>query len=341
MVKRYEIRGIGRAGLLTGVVFCAGLGTAYAHHVIVDTDYVVSNKDKPGVVLVDARAASDYKKGLIPGAVVLGEKGGAVGLRDVDARILPVQKLEKILGDAGITRENEIIIYGAKGDTGPDVVFWILEYLGAGKAKVYHGGMDDWTKGKHPLTNEARKLPVAQFTAKVRPEVIATTEFVKKNLQNKEIQFLDSRTVKESAGEDIRAVRGGYIPAVNHANIPYESAWADPEAAVKLAEKKVQDREGMALKDTAGIKELYKKFDPKKEVVAYCQTGTRSTQTYAVLREMGYQKVRNYDDSWIVWGSQVDLPAGNASYYDFVKANAAIKRLDALEKKVEELAAKK
>src|ERR1035437_3941668 len=87
-----------------------GFGTAYAGSVIVDTDYVLKNKDKPGVVLVDVRAASDYKKGLITGAVVLGEKPGEVILRDVDARILPVKKMEKILGDAGLTRENEIIV---------------------------------------------------------------------------------------------------------------------------------------------------------------------------------------------------------------------------------------
>ncbi len=341
MERRYEKWGSCRSGLLAGVVFCAGIGSAYAQHVIVDTDYVVKNKDKPGVVVVDARAVGDYKKGLIPGAVVLGEHGGAKELRDVDARILPVKKLEKILGDAGIKRENEIIVYGAKGDTGPTVVFWILEYLGVEKAKVYMGGMDDWTKAKQHLTNDVRKLAAAQFTAKVRPELLATTEYVKKNLQNKEVQFLDSRTAKESAGDDIRALRGGHIAAANHVNIPYESAWVDPDAGKKLAEKKVQDREGMALKDAAGLKELYKKFDPKKEVVAYCQTGTRSTYTYAVLRDMGFQKVRNYDDSWIVYGSDSGLPVADVSYYDFVKANAALKRLDALEKKVEELAAKK
>ena len=324
-----------------GLVLSGWVGAVNAHHVIVETDYVIKNKDKPGVILIDARAASAYKKGLIPGAVVLSDKAGAVALRDVDARILPVAKLEKILGEAGITRENELIVYGAKSDTSPTVVFWILEYLGAEKARVYLGGIDDWMKGKHPLTNEARKLPAAKFTAKVQADRLATTEFVKKSLKSKEVQFIDSRTVKENAGEDIRAVRGGYIPAANHVNIPYEFAWKDPEAAKKLAEKKVQDREGMALKDASGIKELYKGVDPKKEVVAYCQTGTRSTQTYAVLREMGYQKVRNYDDSWIVWGSQVDLPASNVSYYDFVKANAALRRLDALEKKVEALTPKK
>ena len=129
------------------------------------------------------------------------------------------------------------------------------------------------------------------------------------------------------------ALRGGYIAAANHVNIPYEYAWKDPETAKKLAEKTVKDREGMGLKDAAGIKELYKGLDPKKEVVAYCQTGTRSTQTYAVLREAGYQKVRNYDDSWIVWGSDRNLPAKNVSYFNFVKVNKAMKRLEALEKR--------
>lgn len=341
MNQRENIWKICRAALLLGGFLCTGMGTAYADRVIVDTDYVLKNKDRPGVVLVDARAASDYKKGLIPGAIVLGEKPGAVLLRDVDARILPVKKMEKLLGDAGLTRDNEIIVYGAKGDTGPTVVFWILEYLGAEKAKVYMGGMDDWTAAKNHMTNEARKLPAAQFTAKVQMDRIATTDYVKKNLKSKDVQFLDSRTVKENSGEDIRALRGGHIAAANHVNIPYEQVWKDPETAQKLAEKAVKDREGMSLKDAAALKELYKGLDPKKEVVAYCQTGTRSTYAYAVLRDMGYQKVRNYDDSWIVYGSEPELPAGNVSYYDFVKANAAMKRLDALEKQVEALAAKK
>ena len=330
-----------KAGILLALFLGTGIGTAFAGSVIVDTDYVAQNKDKPGVVLIDARGASDYKKGMIHGATVLDEKPGQVVLRDVNARVLPVNKLEKILGDAGITRDNEIIVYGTKGDTGPDVVFWILEYLGVDKAKVYHGGMDDWIAGKNPITNESRKLPAAKFSAKVRPEVIATTDYVKKNLKNKDIQFIDSRTVKEHAGEDIRSVRGGHIAAVNQASIPYENAWVDPETSNKLAEKKVANRDGAALKPQDALKAVYKGIDPNKEVVAYCQTGTRSTQTYAVLRDLGYKKVRNYDDSWIIYGANPDLPANNVTYFDFVKVNAAMKSLEALEKRIAALEPKK
>jgi thiosulfate/3-mercaptopyruvate sulfurtransferase len=317
-------------------------GSAAAGSVIVDTDYVVKNKDRPGVVLVDARNEAQAKKGLIPGAVLLDARGAARALRTtVDARLLPVAQLEELLGKAGIALDNEIIVYGVKGDNAPYVAFWILEYLGAPKAKVYHGGIDDWMAARQRLTNEARTAPATKFTAKVREDRLATTEFVGNSLSNKDIQFVDARTRQESAGDDIRALRGGHIAAVSHWNIPYQQAWVDPDTPKKLAEKKVPDRAGMAFKDAAALKELYKDLDPNKEVIAYCQTGTRSTQTYALLRDMGFKKVRNYDDSWIVYGSTLDLPVQNATYYNFVAVNAALRRLDALEKQLAEQAARK
>ena len=201
--------------------------------------------------------------------------------------------------------------------------------------------MDDWTSAKHPITNDVKKLPATKFAAKVRADRLATTDFVSKNLKNNQVQFIDTRTRRENAGEDIRALRGGYIPAANHVNIPFEEAWKDPETMKKLADKKVDNRHGAALKDLAELKTLYKGLDPDKEVVAYCQTGTRAAQSYAVLRDMGFKKVRNYDDSWIVWGSKLDQPTANTSYYDFVKVNAALGKIDDLEKKVEALSAKK
>lgn len=307
--------------------------------IFVDTDYVQKNKDRPGVVLLDVRGEADYKKGHVPGAISLGGGGAAVVLRDVDARILPVKKLEEILGKAGVGLDDEIIAYGSKGETGASVAFWILEYLGSAKAKIYHGGYDDWTAGKLPVTNEDRKLAAKAFGAKPRADVLATTDYVKANLNNPNVQILDVRTRKEFSGDDIRALRGGHI--AGSVNIPYEEAWVDPAAAKKFAEKAVDNRNGMALKDMAALKELYKGLDPKKEVVALCQTGTRSTQTYAALRDLGFQKVRNYDDSWIVWGSRVELPVADVSYFDFVKVNAAMGRLAELEKKVAAMEGKK
>lgn len=319
------------------ILFLAG--SAFGAEVIVDTAYVAKQKDMAGVVVLDARSEAGYKEGHIPGAINLGGKGAAVVLRDVDARILPVKTLEKILSDAGISRDHEIIVYGNKGNTNMSVPFWILEYLGAEKVKAYWGGIDDWMAAKQPVMTEGKKLPAATFTAKVRSDRLATTDYVKANLKKPDVQIVDARTPKEFSGDDIRAVRGGHIPGA--VLIPYEQNWVDPEAAKKLAEKKVTNRDGLAPKDAKALGELYKGLDPKKEVVAYCQTGTRSTLTYIALRSLGFQKVRNYDDSWIVWGSRLDLPVESVSYYDFVQVNAALKKIEAMEKQMEEMAKKK
>ncbi len=82
-------------------------------------------------------------------------------------------------------------------------------------------------------------------------------------------------------------------------------------------------------------------------IVAYCQTGTRSTLTYLELRLMGFKDPANWDDSWRVYGS--DLHAGNpidapngVQYYNFAKVNKSIKKLNkkvkALEAVVKKLA---
>ncbi len=314
-------------------------GSAFGAEVIVNTDYVAKQKDKAGVVLLDVRSEAGYKEGHIPGAINLGGRGALVVLRDVDARILPVKKLEDILGGAGITRDQEIIVYGNKGNTNMSVPFWILEYLGAEKVKAYWGGIDDWKAAKQPMTAEEKKLPPAKFVAKVKADRLATTDYVKANLKTPNVQILDARTPREFSGDDIRAVRGGHIPGA--ILIPYEQNWVDPETEKKLAEKTVTNRDGMAPKDATALKDLYKALDPKKEVVAYCQTGTRSTLTYLALRSLGFEKIRNYDDSWIVWGSRPDLPVESASYYDFVKVNSALRELETLKAQMEELLKKR
>ena len=301
------------------------------------------NIEKSDWVVVDCRDLDAYLKGHIPGAVSLGKKCGTA-LRDPTARVFKdVKKYEDLLGKVGVGNNTHVVFYhGDMRDlTDATVGFWVMEYLGHdGKVHVLNGGLDAWRKAGQRLDDKPAKKDPTTFKAKVVKSRYASTDEILKIAkgQVKGVQLIDSRTVKEHKGEDIRALRGGHIAAANHANIPYEQGWVDPAATSKLAEKKVDNRNGMALKDTSGLKDLYKGLDPKKEVVAYCQTGTRSTQTYAVLRELGFQKVRNYDDSWIVYGSNLDLPAKNASYYDFVKVNAALKRLEALEKRLDQIA---
>ena len=64
-------------------------------------------------------------------------------------------------------------------------------------------------------------------------------------------------------------------------------------------------------KSDEDLAKLYadKGFDDSKETIAYCRIGERSSHTWFVLQEiLGKQNVKNYDGSWVEYGSLVGAP---------------------------------
>ena len=52
-----------------------------------------------------------------------------------------------------------------------------------------------------------------------------------------------------------------------------------------------------------------KGVDPKKDSIAYCRIGERSSHTWVVLKYLlGLSNVKNYDGSWTEYGSLVGVP---------------------------------
>ncbi len=284
-----------------------------------------------GVIVWDTRAPDAYRKGHIPGAVNVGFVGHV--LRDPQTEdYLPVAHLERLLGGAGIDPFKEVIVYGGKAD--PYVYFATvtLRYLGGDQPRVYHGGIDDWAAAGQPvITRDERRAPV---TFKARPDArwALDTAAVRQKLGAPDIQILDVRTPDEYAGRDVRALRGGHIPGA--LNIPYEQNWKDPAAPGKLARKEVATTEGLNLKSLDELRALYRKLDPNKETVVYCQSGVRASQTAEVLKGLGFRDVKVYDASWLGYGNTFDAPAESVTYFNVAGVNA---RMRALESRIEQL----
>jgi thiosulfate/3-mercaptopyruvate sulfurtransferase len=144
-------------------------------------------------------------------------------------------------------------------------------------------------------------------------------------------------------GQDIRAIRGGHIPGA--VNIPFEQNWADPETRGKLARKQVSNNAGMSLKPVEALKQLYSKLDPNKETVVYCQSGTRASESAAVLQHLGFTNVKVYDSSWLGYGNTLDAPAENQTFFNVGLFSSRISelqnRINQLEKDIAEAKAKK
>lgn len=318
------------------IALFAWAGTAAAAQwanpgLLVSADELKKGMEQGNWVAVDCRGLKDYAKGHIPGAISLGKRCKKA-LRDATSRVfVNASKYEKLFGKVGISNDTHVVFYydGLGTMTDATTGFWIMEYLGHDKAHVLNGGIDAWRKAGNRLDNKPVKLAETTFKANVMPSRYSDTDEIVAIAEGKkpETQLLDSRSAKEHAGKDIRALRGGHIPntKLNVSHI---------DSLPKEKNKKTGEMETVAYLDPETAAKAFGGLDKDKRIVAHCQTGTRSTMTYLQLRALGFKDPANWDDSWRIYGSTLDYPVEEEQWYNFAGVNKKIKNL---EKKVKAL----
>jgi thiosulfate/3-mercaptopyruvate sulfurtransferase len=308
---------------------------------IVDGQYVAEAIARNAIAW-DVRPAEAYAKGHIAGVVSIGEATKV--LRDENTEdFIATERIEKILGAAGLDPKREIIVYGSRGSPNTYFGLYTLQYFGSTSVRVYHDGFEDWAAAGWAISSEASRLAPIALKLEINPTVAVTTKEMVARLNDPNVQIVDARSPQEFMSQDIRAIRGGHIPGA--VNIPFEQNWVDPETRSTLARKQVSSNAGMSLKPVEALKQLYSKLDPHKETVVYCQTGTRASETASVLHHLGFTKVKVYDSSWLGYGNTLDAPAENVTFFNVGLLNSRIlalqSRIDQLEKEVAEAKAKK
>lgn len=323
-----------RSRLAALMLAACSAAQALASTLVVDDAYVDAAL-KRGALVWDARDAVDYAKGHIPGAVNMGSVADV--FRDPNREDPPsAAAASRLFGAAGMDILNkEVIVYTRKGDPFAYYGARMVEYYGAPHGKVFHGGLDDWTAAGRPVSTTPTRLPAVELTLRAEGRGIVSNQEVVERVKSGRAQILDTRTVKEYSGEDIRAIRGGHIPGA--VNIPYEDNWRDPAAASKLAAKQVQNRDGMALKGRDELAKLYSRLDPAKETVVYCQSGVRASETAAVLRDLGFKDVKVHESSWLGYAGVLSAPVEKEV---FVNVGALNARIGELQNRVRELESK-
>jgi thiosulfate/3-mercaptopyruvate sulfurtransferase len=320
-----------------GLVLSAWAGTASAAQwanpdLLVTPETVKANIDKPDWVVIDCRSLADYAQGHIPGAISLG-KPCRSALRDSTSRAFrDVSKYENLLGKVGIGNDTHVVFYHGdlKTLTDATVGFWILEHLGHDKVHVLNGGLEAWRKAGNRLDNKPVRKEPTTFTARANAKSYAETGEILQVAKGgaKEVQLVDSRTANEFNGTDIRAIRGGHVPntTVNISHVDTVTHEKNP---------KTGKMEPTGYLDPDTLEKAFGNLDKNKRTIAYCQTGTRSTLTYLQFRLMGFQDAANWDESWRVYGSQLDFPVDDEQWYNFASVNNKIKSLEAKVKKLE------
>ena len=319
--------------LFGGMIFVLILSwpvSAFADHwkhpeLLVEAKQLKGHIESKGYVVVDCRDLKDYLKGHIPGAISFG-KQCKKALRDTTSRVFrDTSKYERLFSKAGISNNDVVIYYydGLKTITDATVAFWVTELLGHKKVHVLNGGLDAWRKAGYRLDTKPVRLKETKFVAKVDPAKYAeTAEILAIAMgQKNKTQLIDSRTEKEHEGSDIRAIRGGTVPntTMNFSHLGSLATSKNPKTG-KL--------EPIAYFDVKAAKQAYGKLDKNKRTIAFCQTGTRSTMTYLQLRMLGFENVANWDESWRVYGSNLEYPVAGEQWFNFAGLNKKIKSLE-------------
>jgi thiosulfate/3-mercaptopyruvate sulfurtransferase len=257
---------------------------------IVDAKWLREHRGDTDLILIDTRAAKDFRAGHLRGArhfdpfpfhhIDTSERG----IAEFGAQ------LEWIFSALGITGRETVVCYENESGMRAARVQWALEYAGHSMAKMLDGGLKA-AAGENLATNVEKFAPT-DFQLKARAEVLATYAHLVGKLGRPEVQIFDVRSDAEYFSERVRAKHGGAIPG------SYHQDWTAALAADGIVKSPAELR---AQFEALGL-------DPAAEIIPYCQGGYRAAHAYLALKIAGYPNVRNYLGSWAEWGNRDDLP---------------------------------
>lgn len=267
--------------------------------VLVDADWVASNLDAPGFVLVEVdEDVSAYDKGHIRGAVKLDWK---TELQDPVRRdFVDKTGFEQLLSSKGIANDDLVILYGGNNNWFAAYAYWYFKLYGHDKVKLLDGGRKKWELDSRELVEDVPTRPATDYKAKEQDLTIRSfRDEVVDAIGTKNL--IDVRSPDEFSGKLLapahlpqeQAQRAGHVPTAR--SIPWSKA-ANDDGTFK------SDDELRAIYSEAGV-------DLGKSIIAYCRIGERSSHTWFALRELlDLPDVTNYDGSWTEYGSLVGVP---------------------------------
>jgi len=248
-----------------------------------------------GAVLVDARSEAAWLTGHAPGAGPLGWLGLRDGLLRTGRLTDDTDKLQTAIRRAGVRGGAPVVVYDAGKDGWGEAgrAWWTLSYLGHPSVHILDGGLPAWQAAglstvigaTLPLQGDFVVRPDASLRAGL-PQVEQSVAACQQGPCD--VVFWDTREPREYEGATpYGEARGGHLPG-----------------AVSLWFSELTDAQGQLLpQDQLQARLLAAGITPDKLVIPYCTGGVRSGFAVAVLTQLRYPRVANYDGSMWEWSS--------------------------------------
>ncbi len=282
--------------------------STFEQPLLVEPAWLHENLHNDNLVLIDASnevGATDdndapvnkgvgyYEHAHIPGAVHANLLRGLAERKALYRHtILPSEKFEQAIGRLGVSNDSHVVIY----DQGPSLwasrLWWNLRLEGFDRISILNGGLPAWKNAGYETISGIERNEPATFTAKRRPELLATKEQVLDYLDDDSVILINTLDADTFAGRNADYGRAGHIPG-----------------SVNLPAPELFDETGkLAVEPSAERYEKIGAMDVDKRPVTYCGVGIFATMTAFDMARNGRADVAVYDGSMSEWAADESLP---------------------------------
>ncbi|MCX6674600.1 MAG: rhodanese-like domain-containing protein [Methanothrix sp.] len=205
-------------------------------------------------VVIHASQGDGYSQSHIKGAIHIPSSS----LIDDNGDLKPIEELAEILGEAGVSREDSIVVYSEDLSSGDATFFlWALKYLGQDDVKVLDGSLEDWNAANLPVESSSHKRPAVSYNPNPRSDLLASYDSV----NNSSVQIVDARPFAEFGK--------GRIPGATS---------LDP--AVVLQDGKI--------KDESRLSGIFSRLSKDEQVMVYSSDYNQASLVWYALQLLGY-----------------------------------------------------
>ena len=229
-------------------------------------------------VVIDASNEDGYAKSHLKNAIHIPSKD----LLDSNGNIKSDEELSRLLGEAGLTREDAVVVYGSTESSGEaELAFLVLKHLGQEDVKLLDGSLEDWKTAGLPVEAQKTVIAAVEYNPSARPGVIAEYDYV----NSSQAQIVDVRPFVDFGK--------GRIPG---------SIALDPANVIK----------GDKIKNGDDLNTVFSRLERDTPIVVYSNDYSQSALVAYSLQLMDYEAAVY---SWGDWQAHEGKDEGDGSKY--------------------------
>ena len=236
----------------------------------------------------------NYIKEHIPGASFLDLQNQISNIESQYKFTLPnIEILRKNFGKLGIGQPYHIILYATNGLQWATRVWWMIYMLGYTNVSVLNGGLKEWKRRDYDLEPGENFYSKTTFSDAESQSFFVGREQTQDAMNNNNCFLINALTSDIHSGKSTRYGRPGRIPG--SINIPFSD---------------LMDIDTHMLKSPKEALSAFEKHNVSEdsEILNYCGGGIAATLNAFVLHQLGFEKLKVYDNSLSEWAMDTSLP---------------------------------